>query len=218
MSDDILDRIDEVMARNARRFDPFGASWDDPEAPEVEPDTETWVPVPDVAAGPAGVPLSPMMAEAVARQPRCERCNRFTAVPVEVCDVCRVPPASPWLTREDLCGRPDRVGDLFRAEVLRQGLASCEIDGVPWEYRNGAWKQVEALRLDGVPPPAWGPVTDIADAGPPLTVTMRQARSDPSREIRALVEGEEVFRGTAEPWPDDVARPARRPWWKRLLP
>lgn len=30
--------------------------------------------------------------------------------------------ASPWLTREDVTGRPDRVNVAFRAEVRRQGL------------------------------------------------------------------------------------------------
>lgn len=50
-----------------------------------------------------------------------------------------VHPASPYLTREDITGQPDRVGDALRAEVLRQGLTECEVDGQPWAYRDGQW-------------------------------------------------------------------------------
>lgn len=49
---------------------------------------------------------------------------------------------------------PDRVGDAFRAEVFRQGLTGCEIDGQPWAYRDGRWMPAaDAPLVDAVPDP-----------------------------------------------------------------
>jgi hypothetical protein len=45
---------------------------------------------------------------------------------------------------------PDPVGDVLRAEVLRQGLTECELDGVRWVHVDGAWR-VEALRSGAEP-------------------------------------------------------------------
>ncbi|GAA3455913.1 hypothetical protein GCM10018962_77470 [Dactylosporangium matsuzakiense] len=39
----------------------------------------------------------------------------------------------------------DRVADAFRAEVLRQGLTECEIDGIRWEYRLGSWRRARVF-------------------------------------------------------------------------
>jgi hypothetical protein len=131
VSDDILARIDEAMARNAVRFDPLAGqqydAFDGTSGMRWRPD--------------GAEPLNARMAFAEPEQP--------------------VHPASPYLTREDITGRPDTVAEAFRAEVRRQGLTECVIDGVP--------EHVEPLR----PAPFLRPSLDAALA--PLVDRLEKA-------------------------------------------
>lgn len=113
-----------------------------------------------------------------------------------------VHPASPYLTREDITGQPDRVGDALRAEVLRQGLTECEVDGRPWEYRDGAWRQVEALRPADVPPVVvWDRRRSLECAE--VGLEHGDCRGDAAHLLSACL--------------CDCHLP-KSPWWKRLLP
>lgn len=82
----------------------------------------------------------------------------------------------------------DPVADAMRAEVLRQGLTECEIDGVPWVYRDGQWRVArpldvaEVLRLG---------VAELANAMPALGAAATEALADLEKH--------------------DV-----RPWWRRI--
>jgi len=79
----------------------------------------------------------------------------------------------------------DRVADAMRAEVLRQGLTECEIDGVRQQYRDGEWTVIDEthqFRLDN-----------------------SSATFTPDRRIRVSVEGEEPREVSVRPWPEPVA-------------
>ncbi|WP_433078926.1 hypothetical protein ACQP1P_38725 [Dactylosporangium sp. CA-052675] len=69
--------------------------------------------------------------------------------------------ASPYLTRQDVTGQPDRIAEAYRAEVVRQGLDVDDITDVFVPLRVALRpdaEQVEALRPACKPdPPARRP-------------------------------------------------------------
>jgi hypothetical protein len=73
---------------------------------------------------------------------------------------------------------PDRLADAFRAEVLRQGLSDCEIDGQPWAYRDGRWM-----------PAADAPLLDVVSDPDPVTPRRRVA------ELYAALKARRTRRG-----------------------
>lgn len=200
VSDDILSRIDESMRSNAARFDPFGNGWDGGRYVRGVDEPEEDVPAP---ADDPERPLHCICPDGTPPgeyDPRCPTCTAFAAA---FFPRPRVHPASPFLTREELCG-PDPAVEAFREVVREQGLTgpievealrlcrNCDNVIVPssatstgWTHgnvegsaRGGQWVGVRCPgRLTGAQPdePTWEPVTDIeAGCAEPLTVTMQQ--------------------------------------------
>jgi hypothetical protein len=172
MPDDIIAKIDATLLaeRNSKRFDPFGPDWDEdrvervddamrvrPARTGIEEEAEPVEAAVDLPA-PNGPPVATGDSSPAARRqfiantiafqralthPRCARCRRFTPQPSDECDAC---------VESNGSAPTDRVADAMRSEVLRQGLTSCEIDGVRQEYRDGQW-----LAAGGVVRSPWRP-------------------------------------------------------------
>jgi hypothetical protein len=136
---------------------------------------------------------------------------------------------------------PDPVGDVLRAEVLRQGLTECEIDGVRWVHVLGEWMTAPA---SGGPPGSWFDETHvfrraylnqrIAEVMGAQAELLDQPEPEPPL-VDAVVEPDldvqEVDAPCCTPWdalhtlPDghsvfcfDRPTPDLRPWWLRWLP
>lgn len=159
MSEDILNTIDETlsavtdsMQRNAARFDPFGPdpktfrrsiTEEEPEPAEavspmleVSRPTSSRVSFADVAAGPSngGDPETVDIRRRVQDGTAPAQDPGWHVLPFGSTVRCHGPECSRCRAPE-----PDHVADAMLAEVLRQGLIECEIDGVRHEYTADGW-------------------------------------------------------------------------------
>lgn len=107
----------------------------------------------------------------------------------------------------------DRVGDAMRAEVLRQGLTECEIDGVRQEYRDGGWDVVDRLRSAEAEGIELGPIgrqlLAQADRLEPTGYRACMERLAPPVDAALQPDMSECRNDSDIP---------TRPWWRRLFP
>lgn len=263
MADDIIEKIDATLLAeaNSKRFDPLGENWDNNETdpwtsgdamrrrPASAGSDEGSEPAEAAAPRPAmAYSLSTMIASASLFEPG-DRVSVTLPASSPVMYVVSSVDTIGAAEREPEVGAPaDPVADAMRAEVLRQGLTECEIDGFRQEYRDGGWTVIDETRV--------------------FTLDNSSGTFDPTRPtVRMLAEGREVFRGRTEPdgpihasgsflplgprsigeswartagpeayWPEPVAPPVdaavqpemseclndsdipTRPWWHRLFP
>lgn len=226
---DILKDIDEAIARNSKRFDPFGGdAWDEDRVGHGSHADSMRVYAPRT-----GIEEEPDGRE-----------RAWAALVAPLFDRA----VEAIVAAQDGSAPTDRVADAFRAEVRRQGLAPCEIeiDGRREWLTTATFtvdSQVEAFRQEEA---LWGepeqlctcPTVDVstwAEMAEGRTTTMRgydpgcPVCPDPyARPVDAALEPNPVdirpdprLHGhfDNDPYqcsPDCPMPAAPRPWWKRF--